>query len=87
MPIGISLPMMYMLGFIGLLNITFSVFLFQWKKWAFWGFALTSLMTLVVNLNAGLGIAQSIFGLIGVAVLYAILQIKRDGATAWSHLE
>ena len=59
----------------------------QPKKIGFWGFVITSLVAVAVNLNIGLGIAQSLIGLIGILILYAVLQIKADNVSAWNNLE
>ena len=87
LPTAIPGPMMIALAIIGIANLIFAIMLFQWKKWAFWAFAGTSLITLVINISIGLGISTSIFGLAGIAILYGILQIKQDGVTAWDNLE
>ena len=87
LPNPIPQPMMLVLAIVGIANLTFSVLLFKWKKWAFWAFAGTGLITLGINLSIGLGIGMSLFGLAGAAILYGILQIKKDGITAWDNLE
>jgi hypothetical protein len=87
LPNPIPQPMMIALAIIGIANLVFSIMLFQWKKWAFWAFALTSLLTLGINLSIGTGIGASLLGLSGAAILYGILQIKKDGITTWESLE
>lgn len=83
----VSNSMIILLGILGIGNIVFSVMLFQWKKLGFFGFIITSIGALIVNLSIGLGIAQSLFGLVGIAILYAVLQIKKDNISAWQNLE
>lgn len=75
-----------LLAVMGLLNVAFAVALFQWKRWGFYGFVATAAVAFVVNLYIGLGIGQALFGLAGVAILYAVLQIG-DDRKAWPHLE
>ena len=87
LPGGISTPMLILLAILGIANVCFSVLLFQWKKWGFLGFIITSIGALIINLSIGLGIGQSLFGLVGLAILYGILQIKKDNVTAWENLE
>lgn len=87
LPGNVSTPMIILLGIIGIANIVFSVMLFQWKKLGFWGFIITSIGALIINLSIGLGIGQSLFGLVGIAILYGVLQIKKDSITAWENLE
>ncbi len=76
-----------MLTTIGIANIIFAIMLLQWKKWAFWAFATTSLITLGVNISIGISVGNALVGLIGIVILYGILQIKKDGITAWENLE
>jgi hypothetical protein len=87
LPSEVSNSMMIVLAVLGIGNVVFSVMLFNWNKLGFWGFILTSICALIVNLSIGLGIAQSLFGLAGVAILYGVLQIKKDNVTAWDNLE
>nr|WP_299000086.1 hypothetical protein [uncultured Allomuricauda sp.] len=87
LPTPVSKSMIMTLAFVGIANLIFSIMLFQWKKWAFWGFAATSLIALGINLSIGLGLGTALFGLAGVAILYGILQIKKDGISAWDNLE
>ena len=86
-PGGISNTMMILLGVMGTGNIIFSILLFNWKKIGFWGFLFTSIVALIINLNIGLGIGQSLLGLVGIVVLYGVLQIKKDTVTAWNNLD
>lgn len=87
LPNPIPKSMIIALFIIGIANLTFTIMLFQWKKWAFWAFAITSLITLGINLSIGLGVGTSLFGLAGAAILYGILQIKKEGITTWENLE
>ena len=45
-----------------------------------------SIVALVLNLYAGVGMGQSIVGLIGVAILFGVLHIGGD-KKAWPQLE
>ncbi len=69
-----------------LFNLVCAIALLQWKKWAFWGFAATSIVGLVINLSIGLGIGKSLAGLVGLAVLYGTLQIGNENK-GWPQLE
>jgi hypothetical protein len=64
--------MIVLLGIFGVANVIFAVMLFQWKKIGFWGFIVSSIVVLIINLSIGIGIGQSLLGLVGVAVLYGI---------------
>jgi hypothetical protein len=74
------------LALMGALNIVFVVALFQWKKWGFFGFVVVSVTALAVNLQSGVSPLQSGFGLLGITVLYAVLQIGGP-KSGWAQLE
>ena len=84
---GNSTIMIILLGLFGIANIVFAVMLLQWKKLGFWGFVLSSAAVLIINLSIGVGIGQSVMGLVGIFILYGILQIKKGNTTAWENLE
>ncbi|MBK3519568.1 hypothetical protein [Carboxylicivirga marina] len=86
-PNGISDSMLTLLAVLGVANVVFSFLLLKWKRLGFWGFLLTSLGALAVNLMVGLGITQSLLGLIGIGILFAVLQIKKDDVSAWDNLD
>lgn len=67
------------------LNVVFAVALFQWKKWAFFGFAATAAVAFVVNVLVGVNFGAALFGLAGVGVLYAVLQI--GDVKGWHQLQ
>jgi hypothetical protein len=82
---NVPASMFPVLALIGFFNLACAIALFRWKKWGFWGFCVSSVVALAVNVSIGVG-PGSIFGLIGIAVLYGVLRIGgvRDG---WSQLE
>jgi hypothetical protein len=67
-------------------NVVFAVALFQWKKWGFYGFAATTVLALFINLKIGLQAGRVLFGLIGIVILYAVLQIG-GAKKGWTQLE
>ncbi len=87
LPVEIPATMMIALAILGIGNVVFSIMLFNWKRTGFWGFVATSLLAFIINLVIGLGIGQSLFGLIGIGVLYAVLQFKKADVSAWENLE
>ncbi len=76
----------YPLAILGFANIACVIGLFTWKKWGFYGFIGTSIITFGLNLSSGLGIAGSLSGLIGIAILYGVLQIGEQNK-GWPQLE
>jgi hypothetical protein len=75
------------LSITGLINVVSSILLLSWRKIGFYCFAITAVITLIINLNIGLSLGKSIFGFAGAGILYAILQIKQDGVSAWDNLK
>ncbi|MBC8136254.1 MAG: hypothetical protein H8F28_10235 [Fibrella sp.] len=76
------------IGFImvgSLLNIVWAVALFKWFRWGFYGFVATTVVGIVVNLATGTPIAQSTSGLLGVSILYWMLQLGTP--KAWERLK
>ena len=71
----------YIYGLLGLANVVFTIFLFMWKKWAFFAFCGITTLAFILNLIVGLGIIAAIFGLTGPIILYLIIRSK------WSLLE
>jgi len=67
-------------------NVACAIALFRWKKWGFWGFCATSAIGLPINLYLGVGVPQSIAGLLGVVLLFAVLHIGKDNK-GWPQLE
>ncbi len=70
----------------GIVNVVCSIALLKWKKWGFFGFTATSAVTFAVNLMIGVPILQALFGLLGIAILYGILQIGKE-KKGWTQLD
>ncbi len=86
-PGEISTTTIILLGIMGNINIVFAILLLNWNKIGFWGFLVVSIAGLFINLSLGLGIGQSLLGLIGIIVLFGVLQIKKDNVSAWDNLD
>lgn len=67
-------------------NIIFAVALFRWQRWGFYGFIAASAVALITNLSLGLGIGQSLFGLVGIFILYWVLNMGGE-RKAWPRLK
>jgi hypothetical protein len=70
---------------VGIFNIVCFIALFKWKKWGFWGFVASAIVALCLNLYIGFGL-ESFLGLIGIAVLYGVLQIGKENK-GWPQLD
>ena len=86
-PNPMSTGTLILLAVLGIANVLFAVLLLKWKKLGFWGFVLTAVASLIINISIGLSVGQSLIGLIGIGVLYGILQIKQDNVSTWENLE
>jgi hypothetical protein len=77
---------MFALILFSVFNLVCAIALFQWRKWGFWGCCASSVVVLFVNLSIGIGTGQCLLGLVGVLILYAVLQIGAEDK-GWSQLE
>lgn len=70
---------------LSVVNILSSLLLKRWAKAGFYIFIISSLAWAFANAKVLGGLI--IFSVLGVVVLWAILQIKKDGLTVWSQLK
>lgn len=78
---------MIILAFLGVVNLSFAIGLWFWKKWAFYGFAISGVLMFLTNLNLGTDIISASLGLIGIMILFSILQMKNGEKSGWDNLE
>ncbi len=79
--VGIPLWTMYLFGFLDLFGVILVIFLFKWKKWAFYVYCGVAGVVVIVDLIIGAGLLAIISGLISPLILYLIIRPK------WSHFE
>ena len=72
----VALWVWYLFGLVAFANFIFVIFLFNWKKWPFYAFCMTSIVAAVMNLMIGLQFVATIFGLLGIAILYLSMKPK-----------
>ena len=70
---------------ISIFNLVCAIALWKWQKWGFWGFLGSTVAAFVINLSIGLGLGASLSGLIGIGIIYALLNIGEN--KGWSQLE
>ena len=80
-PIGIGVIVICAIA-----NIAFAIALFRWQKWGFYGFAVTTAIALITNLSLGVGIGRTVLGLIGIVLLYWVLNMGGTNK-AWPYLK
>jgi hypothetical protein len=74
------------LALLGVVHIVCAVGLLMWKKWGFYGIAALSVVGVGINVMIGLNIGFALLGLVGVAILYGVLNIG-DTDKGWPQLE
>ena len=75
----------FILALFRCLIVVFAVALLRWNRWGFYGFMASALLIAVINVLS-INLGGALFGLLGVAVLYGVLQIGGERNT-WSQLE
>jgi len=75
---NITLWLAYLYGIIALINLTFVIFLFRWKKWAFYGICINAAIVFIINLSIGLNVQFATLALSLVVILYLTMRPKWD---------
>ena len=70
----------------GLGSVVCVAALFRWKRWGFYGLIVITLLSFVVNVAAGVSPARALAGLLGIGVLYWVLNMG-GRESAWQFLE
>jgi hypothetical protein len=70
----------------GILELVCSMALFNWKKWGFWVFCLTAVFLCIVYIVLHLA-SFGFGGLLGVVILFVMLNIGDEDHRAWPQLE
>ncbi|MCJ7751468.1 MAG: hypothetical protein MUQ65_10305, partial [Armatimonadetes bacterium] len=74
------------MGILGLFNLVCAVALLKWRKWGFWGLVASSIVASLVNMSMGVGVGTSVVGMVGIALLYGVLQIGGENR-GWPQLD
>ena len=73
--------------FLCLLNVGAGFLLLYWKRIGFWIFIITTFFSVGVSLSYNPNVWQPLLSLLSIPILFAMLQLKRDGKSAWKNLE
>lgn len=73
--------------FMCLFNSVCSIMLLSWRKAGFYGFVISTFVGFVININLRIPFIWCALGLFGFMITYAILQIKKNGISAWANLK
>ncbi|HDL00987.1 MAG TPA: hypothetical protein ENH23_01980 [candidate division Zixibacteria bacterium] len=70
-----------------LFNLVCAMVLFKWKKWGFWGYLASNIVTIFVSIPFRINTGQLfLVSLIGVGLLYGVLHIGKENK-GWSQLD
>jgi hypothetical protein len=58
----------------------------SWKKSGFWVIICSSVFSLIANVVSGESIGIALIGLVGIPILWGILQLRKDGKSTWEQL-
>ena len=77
-----------LLSILATLNVLGAILLLRWNKCGFYLFVVSSILAALVNIGVlDLRPTVMISGLFAILIWWGILQIKKNGISAWSHLE
>lgn len=69
-------------------NLISCILLFQWKKIGFWLYVITDVAVVLLNIYQGKGISQLWSALIGIALLFGVMQITtKSKKNTWDNLD
>ena len=74
-------------GALNAINVFFVLLLFQWRKVAYFGICLTTIVGFIFNLTTEGKLIGSLASFVGLTILYFVLQTTKDGISAWENLE
>jgi hypothetical protein len=67
-------------------NVVSALVLLRWKRWGFYVFCVNAGAGVILNLTAGVSLLSCLIGLLGVGILYGVLQLGKP-RSVWSQLE
>ena len=87
-PIFVYAPLrISVLFMIGVLDVLCNILILNWNKFGFYGALSFSLIFFCINISfEEISYLQSSYGIIGVLILYLLMQIKKNGVSAWGHI-
>ena len=87
-PLFTIYPLKTIVLFIGcLLGIVFDILILKWNKIGFFGALINSLIVFFINMSfEEITLSQSLYGIYGLLTLFMLMQIKKNGVSAWTHI-
>ena len=75
---GASIGIIYLLGTLSLVNVALAIGIWNWKVWGIYGFYGIVVVAFVINMAMGLGIGQSLLGVIGGVIIFLCTRNKME---------
>ena len=70
----------------GLGSIACLIGLFQWRRWGFYGIVVITILVCLVNFSLGIGLGRALPGLLGIGILYWVLNMG-GSRSAWRNMK
>jgi hypothetical protein len=86
LPEPLSDTTLYFLAAFGLVNVICYILLLNWKVIGFWGIFFSNIIVFIINLYAGVDPVTSFLSMGSFGALAGILQIRKEGVSAWNNL-
>jgi len=67
---------MPVLAIFGLVNLGLAIAVWNWKRFGIYGFWISAIIVLIINLSIGLSPVQSLFGLLGPIIITLLVRPK-----------
>lgn len=73
---------------LGVVNVLGGILLMRWNKYGFYLFAVSCIISIIVNISIlGIEPVAMISSLVGIFMWWGILQIRKNGVSAWSQMQ
>jgi hypothetical protein len=82
-----SRSLVLLFGIVSMVGVVGAILLLCWKKIGFWIYIGIAVASFFLNMALRLSIAQCLFGLVGIAIMWGVLQIRKNNKTTWEQLE
>lgn len=72
---------------LGIFGIVFDTLILKWNKIGFFGALVQVSLVFFMNMSfEEITLSQSLYGIYGLLTLFILMQIKKNGVSAWAHI-
>jgi uncharacterized membrane protein SpoIIM required for sporulation len=75
------------MGIISLADTVACILMLCWKKIGFWLWLGLSVVSIIISIGVGISIGYILSSFVGIAIMWGILHIRKNGKTTWEQLE